>query len=132
MPVNPPVGRVVLLSRLLVLIALGASVSEAMLSYMGLGFSGLPASLVERSALVAGGLLWAPTLASWKFPRSGFVVFALLFGTAIALCEPPISPPPGWADCSVFTIPGTIAGVFLGINLMLVAAQRHRLAARAR
>lgn len=121
-----PLTRTAMLSRLLVLVALGASLSEAMLSCMGLGFSGLPDGLVARAAYILGGVFWIPTAASWKFPRAGFGAFAVLFATTVVLCEPPISPPPGWADCIIFILPGAFNGAFLGLNLLLVLVERHR------
>ena len=123
--------RSTMLSRALIIIALGASISQALFSSMGLGFSGLPASLIERSTLIASGLLCMPALASWKFPRTGFVVFVLLFGTAIILCTPPISPSPGWVNCWYLLLPGAISGVFLLLNLTLVMAQQQRSRATA-
>lgn len=127
-----PLTRSTILSRALVIIALGASIAQALFSSISFGFAGPPASVIERLMLIVSGLLCMPALASWKFPRAGFVVFVLLFGTAIILCTPPVSPSPGWVNCWYLLLPGAISGVFLLLNLMLVVAEDNGSALRHR
>jgi hypothetical protein len=117
-----PSGMTVL-SRVVIVIALGASLSEAIFCLMGLGFSGLPDSVMERVVFILGALFWIPAAASWKFPVAGFIAFALLFGVVLAMC---IRSHTSIAGCFYSLVFQSIGGAFLMLNFLFVSLVRRR------
>ncbi len=116
----------------LVVLAAGVLLSflQALLSMLGLGFSGLPPSMIERMFFIVSGLLWIPALASRNHPRSGLLVFLSLLGVSVVLCissgARPYSGFASWRECAGILQFALIGAGLLLLNFVLAARENSR------
>jgi hypothetical protein len=111
------------ISGALVLLALGACVPLLGMIYAALAFSGRPSSVTDYIAFGISASFWIPVAASWKFPISGLITFALLFFIALIMC---IDSHTSLGQCLYSLVFQLISGAFLLLNLLFIYVIRRK------
>lgn len=110
------------ISRALVLGAIGACLPLIGLVYAAIAFSGPPTAVMDYVAFGISVTFWLPAAASWKFPVAGFVAFTLLFGIALTMC---VSSGSSTSECFYSLVFQLIGWAFLVLNLLFIYVRRR-------
>lgn len=104
-------------SRALVLIAVGACLPLALSMYVIVGFSGPLRTPLEWAVALTGFTLWIPIAVSWKHPYAGYTIFMAVYTAVLAIC---VVNGGGVGKCIYGLVFPTISAVVLTCNVLML------------